>query len=452
MRAERWALAGERALVVEGDRIAWVGPREALPRVDRVVELGPGQLVVPGFDDSHQHLLGYAELQSQVPLWDVTSIPQLLERIAAAADPREPGEWIVAAGHDELRLDERRHPTRAELDTVAPRNPVLVRRACSHLSIASTLAGGEGDGVLREAEQRRVKDRIPRPALDLPAAAAAYHRRGITSIGEASAGNRRVEDVALYRGLRLRVNLMCRGLLAEKVLAEGPPSGDGGEGDEWVRYGPIKLMVDGTIGNGTACVSGRDVEPLLPRDELDAVVAEAHAKGLQVAIHAVGDEAVAMCLDAIERAGGAGARHRIEHVEAVRPGLPERMARLGVVGAIQTVFDDDELHLLPPGVEGFPWATLHRAGVRIANGSDNPVVPEWSPLLGIRRAVAAGLDETTALASYTSGGAWATFEEERKGTLEPGKLADLAVLSGPLLDEATAVDLTVVDGEVVFER
>jgi predicted amidohydrolase YtcJ len=440
-----WALVGERAVVVDGDRIAWVGPREALPRVDRVVELGPGQRIVAGFDDSHQHLAGYAELQSQVPLWDVGSIPELLARVREAA--REPGEWIVAAGHLETRLAERRHPTREELDAAAPRNPVLVRRACSHLSIASTLAGGEGDGVLREGEQRRVKDRIPRPHLDLRAVAAAYHRRGITSVGEASAGNRDVRDVELYRGIGLRVNLMCRGKLAEQVLRDGP-----GESDEWVRWGPIKPMVDGVIGSRTACVSGWDVEPAIPRDELDAVVAEAHAKGLQVAIHAVGDEAVAMCLDAIERAGGAGARHRIEHVEVVRPGLPERIAALGVVAAIQTVFENDELHLLPPGVEGFPWATLHRAGVRIANGSDNPVVPEWSPLLGIRRAVAAGLDEATALASYTAGGAWATFQEHEKGALRPGMLADLAVLSGPLLDESTVVDLTVVGGEVVFER
>jgi predicted amidohydrolase YtcJ len=440
-----WALVNDRAIVVDGDRIAWVGPREALPPVERVVELDARSVVVPGFDDSHQHLMGYAELQTQVPLWDVTSIPELLARIRDAG--RAPGEWIVAAGHLESRLAERRHPTRAELDAAAPVNPVLVRRACSHLSIASTLAGGEGDGVLREGEQRRVKDRIPRPRVDLRAAAREYHRRGITSVGEASAGNRDVNDVELYRGIGLRVNLMCRGELATQVLAEGQ-----GESDAWLRWGPIKLMVDGVIGSHTACVSGWDVEPALPQDELDAVVAEAHAKGLQVAIHAIGDDAVAMCLDAIERAGGAGARHRIEHVEVVRPGLPERMARLGVVAAIQTVFEGDELHLLPPHVEGFPWGTLHRAGVALANGSDNPVVPEWAPLLGIRRAVAAGLDEATALASYTAGGAYAAFQEHERGRLAPGFLADLAVLSGPLLDDATEVDLTVAGGEVVFER
>jgi predicted amidohydrolase YtcJ len=440
-----WALVNDRAVVVDGDPIAWVGPREAMPPVERVVELDARSVVVPGFDDSHQHLMGYAELQTQVPLWDVTSIPELLERIRGA--DRAPGEWIVAAGHLESRLAERRHPTRAELDAAAPENPVLVRRACSHLSIASTLAGGEGDGILREGEQRRVKDRIPRPRVDLRAAARDYHRRGITSVGEASAGNRDVDDVELYRGIGLRVNLMCRGKLAEQVLAEGQ-----GESDAWLRWGPIKLMVDGVIGSRTACVSGWDVEPAIPQDELDAVVAEAHAKRLQVAIHAIGDDAVAMCLDAIERAGGAGARHRIEHVEVVRPGLPERMARLGVVAAIQTVFDDGELHLLPPHVEGFPWATLHRAGVALANGSDNPVVPEWAPLLGIRRAVEAGLDEATALASYTTGGAYAAFQEHERGRLAPGFLADLAVLSGPLLDEETAVDLTVAGGEVVFAR
>jgi predicted amidohydrolase YtcJ len=129
------------------------------------------------------------------------------------------------------------------------------------------------------------------------------------------------------------------------------------------------------------------------------------------------------------------------------------MVELGVVAAIQTVFSErDELDLLPPGVEGFPWATLHRAGVAIANGSDNPVVPEWSPLHGMRLAVESGLDEATALESYTAGGAWATFQEHEKGRLEPGFLADIAVLSGPILDEATEVDLTVAGGEVVFER
>ena len=145
-----------------------------------------------------------------------------------------------------------------------------------------------------------------------------------------------------------------------------------------------------------------------------------------------------MCLDAIERAGGAGARHRIEHVEVVRPGLPERMAQLGVVAAIQTVFEPTELHLLPPTSRASRGRRCTAPASRSRTAPTTPSSPSGRRCSASGRAVAAGLDEATALASYTAGSAYAAFQEHERGRLEPGCSADIAVLSGPLLDEATA--------------
>jgi predicted amidohydrolase YtcJ len=168
-------------------------------------------------------------------------------------------------------------------------------------------------------------------------------------------------------------------------------------------------------------------------------------------------------------------RHRIEHVEVVHAGLPERMARLGIVAGIQSCFtywESGDVTRLGPGLApyGHAWGDLLRAGVPLANGSDNPVLPDFQPVQGLYAAVTRrtynglvltpeqAIRPAEALHSYTRGAAYASFDEQRMGSITPGMLADLAILSGnPLGPDPEAlhklqVDMTIVDGRIVFER
>ncbi|MEV0810148.1 amidohydrolase family protein [Micromonospora sp. NPDC050200] len=203
------------------------------------------------------------ERDHQVSLGGARSISEVLDRLAAAARHRPVGAWIVAHGHDETRLAENRRPRREELDAACPAHPVVVRRSCSHLSVANSAAlaaarigedtpdppgdhlvryEGRLTGVLLERAQMLVKRHMPRPALDWPRAlgqaARRYHARGITSVTEASAGNAAVADAELLAAavragdLPLRLHLMPRGACLEKVLADGQPEPD----DDWASW------------------------------------------------------------------------------------------------------------------------------------------------------------------------------------------------------------------------
>lgn len=511
------------AVALRGDRIVAVGPADAFEGLmgptTRVVRLPPQHTVIPAFNDSHQHLLSYVRARSRVSLWETTSIAALLQRLRNEAERRSPGSWIVAVGHDQGRLVERRHPTLAELDAAVPDHPLLIYRACSHMALANSAAlaragvtaatpdppggrlerdaAGRPTGVLLEAAMALVSRVIEAPAIDwasgLREAAREYHRRGIVAVGEAALGHvAGLRDLELVTGLvpggelGLRMYVMAYGAVAQHILqeAEARASAAWPEGDAWLRFGCIKYFADGTLGGGTAWLTeaygdepGNRGWPLLPAEELDAQVARAHRAGLQVAIHAIGDAAVAMALDAIERACDAwprsNHRHRVEHVEVIHPGLPERFAALGAVAAVQSCFtywEEGDVTRLGPELApwGHAWGALQRAGVVLANGSDNPVLPDFAPLQGIAAAVTRtarnglvlaphqALTIAEALRSYTRGGAYASFAEREQGALAPGMLADIAVIDGDLVSPEPAriaemqVVMTIAGGRVVY--
>ncbi len=513
------------AVAISDDRILAVGRSEAVEALagasTRVVRLPPEYAVLPAFHDSHQHLLSYVRSRTRVPLWDTTSIPALLERLRAAAERRPAGSWIVAVGHDQGRLAERRHPTLAELDAAVPAHPLLVYRACNHMALANSMAlaragvtpatpdppggrierDGHGNltGVLLEAAMSLVAGAVEAPTIDwqsgLRDAAREYHRCGIVAVGEAALGHINgvrdleiVADAIRGGGIGLRMYVMAYGNIAAQMLeaAEAGAWREVWRDDEWLRFGAIKYFADGTLGGGTAWLTeeygdepGNRGFPLLAAEELDARVLRAHRAGFQVATHAIGDAAVAMALDAYERAltvlPRSDHRHRIEHVEVIHPGLPERFARLGVVAAIQSCFtfwEEGDVTRLGPELApwGHAWGALQRAGVVLANGSDNPVLPDFAPLQGIAAAVtrmahngrriaphqAIGLMD--AIRSYTWGSAYAAFAERDQGALAPGRYADIAVLGESLLDvepERSArvpIVMTVAGGTVVYEQ
>jgi predicted amidohydrolase YtcJ len=476
------------AVAVRDGTIVAVGSRDELLRErDRRTETLDlaGDTLIPGFYDAHQHQL-YAGLATEDVDGRAGSVEELVARVAAAA-ARAGGGGVVGGGWDEGRLAERRTPTRADLDRAAPEHPAFITRTCGHAmavnSLALALAGidartpdppggrierderGEPSGVVHETAMELIRRVVPLPSRErhrrvILAAAAANLRHGITSVWEPSV---EPDHVAAYRELAAEGLLPVRVTMAhKKVLRSGEimnlPEPFRGE---WLSLVAVKLFQDGAIAPRTAALgSPYEGEPdnrgvlRWPQDELDEHVRAIHRAGLIASIHAIGDAAIASALDAIDLAQRSERpqplRHRIEHCGLPLGELPDRVRASRAIPVVQTPFvhfhGDNYMRNLGPerSLRLYPTRTLlERVGV-VAGSSDGPVVPDLSPLLGMRAAMtrlsASGRPVATgeaisfgqALYLYTLGAAAAAGEQEVKGAITPGKYADFAVLSGDL--------------------
>lgn len=488
------------ALLVRDGRIVEMGPTaEVLQRAAEpaeIIDLG-GRTVLPGFIDAHTHLASTGLTRTgYLDLSEVRSPEELLEQLRGELARKAEGEWLIGRGWDESRWSERRYVTRQELDRVAPANPVALFRVDGHLLVVNSralkevplprawLEGGEARvrtdlerGWLWEEAawwfHERIKPDLPQLKRAILAGMELAHSHGITSIHEVAKPDylRAYQELKEEGKLRLRAYLNLRGEQMEELIELGLQTGFG---DEWLRLGGVKFFADGSLGAGNAALS----EPYRDRDgcgelnhppeELRRFVERARAHGLQVMIHAIGDRAIEAVLEAFERAGVTPEeRHRIEHFELATPEQIERAVQLGVVLSMQPNF----LQWAAPG--GLYEARLgeerarridpHRqvldAGGRLAFGSD--CMP-LGPLFGLHQVVNAPqpvqrLTLEEALRCYTQGGAYASFEEELKGTLEVGKLADLVVLSEDPFDKPEElaeiqVEMTFIGGELVYSR
>lgn len=508
------------AVAILQNRILAVGTDDAVQTLaGPATDLIPlrGRTVVPGFNDAHCHPialgLSLREVDARTP--PNHNIVDIVRRIAERAATQPAGTWIIARGYDQAHLTEQRHPTRDDLDQATREHPVLLLRACGHIGVANSraleLAGigsgtadppggtidraadGTPTGVLREAALQLVRAKLPPPTVEELAAAIRQAGRtfleyGVTSVQEA--GIRRAEEFLAYQTLAARGELPVRTTLMILIDALLEPCRElgirTGFGDAWLRIGPAKLFLDGSIGGRTARMS----QPYLDRPDtcglwmddpevMKRKIVEAHRAGFQCCAHAIGDAAIELLLDAFEEAlrlePRLDHRHRIEHCSILRPDLIDRIARLGAIPIPGTTFlhDFQEVYLSGLGHERLRYAYALRTfldrGIVAAASTDTPVCSP-SAMLGIQTMVtrrnAAGqvlwpeecvtLDE--AIRVYTANGAYASFEERAKGTLEPGKLADLAVLETDLRSVASEelgtvrVDYTIVDGRVAYVR
>ncbi len=505
------------AIAVAGGRIL------ALGDTDEIRDLaGPGATVVdlrgrtllPGLIDSHCHLSKYGLLQYgfDCKARQTRSIRDLQRGIAALAGTRPPGTWIRARGYDQTRLAERRHPTRWDLDAAAPQHPVYLVRTCGHIGVASSrgleLAGvrdetpdppgghferadGRLTGLMYEGAQGPVvaasRASGEEMATALEAAEEAWLRAGVTTAVDCGGVEGHVQGWQrrhLAGHLRLRVTLaVLMGLGRQQGQTFLDTELCTGFGDDRLRIGPFKVMVDGSSSGPTAAT--REPYCSLPdyhgqlnvtQDELDTLFADAHRAGYQLTMHGVGDRAVEMGLNAIERAlrlgGPARIPHRIEHCAMAPADLRARLKALSVVPVVQPYFfwEFGDGYLRNYGVERggsmFPIRSFLAEGIEVAGSSDAPVSAH-QPLQAMQSAMTRRtmdgqvvgrherVDLTDALRLYTSNGARATGEQANRGSLEPGKVADLVVLGGNLemtpIEEvgAVPVDLTIVGGEVV---
>ncbi|HEV2036774.1 MAG TPA: amidohydrolase [Candidatus Dormibacteraeota bacterium] len=509
------------AVAVSGERIAWVGDlhqaESDLANVKRRVDLG-GATLIPGFNDAHHHLMLLGHWLSQIDCSypAVKSIDDIKAAVAQVTKQTPAGEWIEGRGYDDNKLAEKRHPNRWDLDAVAPHHPVRIRNVSGHMSVVNTqalqlagitkateapfggaihidLARGEPSGLLQEQAQNL----IPRPFVpedkdalrrSLEEGSRAYLAAGVTSSQEAgifSALEFTVfQEAWSSRTLPLRTYMMIRVNFLDALEQVGFFTGFG---DNRLRVGALKLLADGSLIGRTAAVSQpflEDPRPdnlgleMYPQEELDELVWRGHRAGWQVAIHAIGDRAIEMCLNSYEQAQRRkprlDARHRIEHCGINRPDLIRRMKELGVIPVPQPPFiiefgDGFLRHLGRERCQlTYPLRSFLDAGLPVAGSSDSPV-SSYEPLFGIKAAVtemtASGVEYAPrerltveeAIAIYTRAGAYASFDERRKGTITPGKLADFAVLdSDPRRVEPAAIDqvrvlATYVGGEAAYE-
>jgi predicted amidohydrolase YtcJ len=514
IRTQNPARPTAEALVMKGGTILYVGSRaEALEvaGADAAVEQFPDAVIVPGLVDAHVHLAGLGRALTLADLSTARSEADAIAKLKAAGESTKQGEWVLGRGWDQNDWAGRAWPTKRTLDAAFEGAPVYLTRVDGHAAWVSSAAlaragitaatrdppggrilrdeKGEPTGVLVDNAMDLVAAKVPAPTLEeqqkrLKVALETCARLGLTAVHDAGM------DLTTFQILQTWDMV---GALPIRVYAMA--DGQGPDADEYLGRGPfkgrhlemraVKLLIDGALGSrGAALAEPYTDEPaqrglLLLDPEEFAEKAKAFAeRGFQVAVHAIGDRANTLALDtlaALERARP-GSRHRVEHAQVLAPGDVGRFARDGIIASFQPTHATSDMpwaeaRLGPERVtRAYAWKSVLDSGAHIAFGSDFPVEspnPLWGLYAARTRQDHQGrppggwhpeqkVSGEDALAAFTTGGAYASFSENRRGMLEVGFDADFVVLpvdpvSDPpeqLLDAKVLV--TVVDGVDVY--
>ena len=506
------ALPAAEAIAVCGATIGKVGTSAEIKAMagakTRVIDAG-GRLVVPGFNDAHVHLIDGANEIVGVDLRPAKSEQEFVRRLREYAATRPKGEWIRGGYWDHEAWPSRELPTRALIDAATPDHPVFVLRLDGHMALANSLAiklakvsaaakdpeggtivrdaRGEPAGVFKDNAMDLVSRAIPEDTLEQTIAKAQAALKHAASVGVTS-----IQDMtASPRELRAYQALHERGALTARIYSiqnYGGAMQGGRRGDEWIHTGARKLFADGSMGSGTAAFFEPYADDpktsgllLQSPEALEKMIFDADAAGFQPVVHAIGDRANAIVLDAFEKLarerGSRDRRARIEHAQVVRSADKVRFAAAGVIASIQPSHCIDDMRWAERRIGkartpiSYDFKSFVDAGARIAFGTDWYVEP-LNPMVGLYAAVTRQFPDGTppggwfpeeritmaqAIEYYTLGSAYAEFQEQRKGSLTAGKLADLVILSTDvftvppreILD--TKPTLTMVGGRVVFE-
>jgi predicted amidohydrolase YtcJ len=503
-------------LVVRDGRIAFAGRRgDVNPALgERTIDLG-GQAVLPGLVDGHGHLMHLARGRLSFDARGLLSEEAIAQRVGERAATRPRGEWITGRNWDQNLWPSRAFPGKASLDRVAPDHPVALVRIDGHATWANAAAlaaagidrstadppggivvrdaGGEPTGLLIDTAQRLLQRVEPRPSdtqfdRAVRESIADCLAAGLTGIHEMGA---ELYALASYRRLLERGDFPFRNYVAvagrsastwDHYRQRGPET----LGDGRVVVGALKLLADGALGSRGAALHdaycddpGNTGLVLVPGEEVERLTLEAGVLGFQMCVHAIGDRANTLVLDAYERALTRAPRPdhrlRVEHAQILTERDVPRFRRLGVLPSMQATHCTSDLawageRLGPERLRGaYAWRSLLATGVRIAGGSDFPVESP-NPFFGIHAAVTRRprngedpawqpeqrMTREEAVRSFTSWNAYAARQEDALGTLEVGKHADLVVLSDDVFTcpDARIPDirptLTLVAGDIVF--
>ena len=470
----------------------------------RVVDLGgrallPGFIDAHGHFPGAGIFEVFVDLNSP-PIGSVLDIEDIVERLRDKAADTPRGEWVAGMGYDDTLVAERRHPTRSDLDRVSSEHPIVISHISAHLAVVNGMAlerlgidrstpdpeggrirrdpSGEPDGVLEESLMESIASHVRPSLLEFlkiaRRASALYLEAGVTTAQSGYTSDELMRGLALLSRIGvipIRLVLWPSGEVADALL-------DGSSEFHspnalWVRRGAVKLIADGSIQGYTGYLSrpyhvppGDNPSyrgyPRIPRQELMSQVMRYHSSGLQVAVHGNGDAAIDDILDAFEAAQRAhpreDTRHVIIHAQMARDDQLERMSQLGIIPSffsLHTYYWGDRHREIFMGPERAarmsPARSAAERGLRFTIHADSPVVPMeplrlvWS---AVNRRSASGasvgeqerIDPMRALRAVTIDAAYQHFEEADKGSLEPGKLADLVILSASPLDDPTRID------------
>jgi hypothetical protein len=505
------------AVAIMGNKVAAVGTTKeirALAGANTKIIDAQGKLVLPGFNDSHVHFLDGGAGLSSVDLRDAKTPQEFVKRIADFAKKLPKGRWIQNGNWDHENWTPNNLPTAAMIDAVTPDNPVFINRLDGHMALANSLAlklagvdkntkdvaGGEivrdkdghPTGVLKDEAMSYVYRAIPEfsfaEKMEYLQAATDYAASlGVTSVQDMSAGT----DVGVYQELARQGKLKTR-VYAVSTLNDWQRWQRAGIhyafGDAMIRVGGLKGFADGSLGSTTAWF----YEPYLDKPDSRGLALEEPAKiyekvlnadknNLQVMIHAIGDRAndeILKIYERVEKENGAKDRRvRIEHAQHLNEGLIKRFASAKVIASMQPFHAIDDgrwawKRLDEKRLKGtYAFRTLLDSGAKLAFGTDWFVAP-LNPMFGIYAATTRRtldgknpkgwipeqkITVEEAVRAYTSGSAYAEFQENVKGAITVGKLADLVILSddiftiSPIEIEKTKVLTTIVDGKVVYQ-
>ncbi|MBN9056932.1 MAG: amidohydrolase [Rhizobiales bacterium] len=460
-----------------------------------------GRFASPGLVDNHLHLIATGIAMGHVDATPAAAptLAALMARISERAATTPKGAWVRGRGYDQVKLDTGRHPTREDLDRAAPDHPVLLTRACGHVSIANSralelagiteatpvpdggvigLTGGRLNGLLAENAQNLVKAVMPEATTEELIDAIERGGRhllafGITSCMDAAVGHvagfaeiQAYEMAKLAGRLPVRVWLTLLGDPGVSIVEDCWRAGLlSGKGDDMLRVGGVKVFLDGSAGGRTAWMTKPyEGEPdnigvqMLPDEVVYAAVKDYHDRGYQMVCHAIGDGAIEQLITAYEKALAGNPdpdrRHRIEHCGFSTPEQHERMKAAGILPAPQMAFihdfGDSYIAVLGEerGLPSYPIGTWMRLGLKPSTGSDSPVCsPDPFPNLHamVTRQTGKGtvmeasetLGREEALQAYTEYGAYSQKAEGVKGRLVPGQWADIAVFDNDLLEAPT---------------
>lgn len=495
-----------------------------------------GLTVIPGIIEGHVHPIGASVSEHFEKIPDLKTIQDLLQWLRQQVENKKAGDWIIHPKFFATRLFDMRQPTRAELDAVAPDNPVFlngsyggmvnsaalkvsgITQAMEHPGIVKDVGAGELTGIIRGSAFKLLSTPTKKELsseqqlADLQELLQIYNSVGITSI---CVGNGSTKDLHMFQALRdkgvltariyqnIRIPFSPQDSLDQMRAALDSLGYHTGTGDDWVRVGALKAVIDGGVLTGTAYLrepwglAGGEIygitDPnyrgvlMLSQEELVRMITVANEKNWKFTSHVTGGGGVDVLLNAIDEVSQTQSvtakRFSIIHGNFYTPESIEKMKRLGVYADMQPAWflkDADLLHkvLGEEVMQTFhPYKALFDAGIIVNGGSDhmvkldpstainpfNPFLSMWSVITrkterGTTYFPTQALTRRQALSMYTINNAFASFEEDRKGSIEPGKMADLAVLSDDILSCAEEkikdiqVVLTMVDGRIVYNR
>lgn len=518
------------SIAIKGNKIEKIGKEDevlALKTKDTKVYNLNGKTVLPGFNDSHMHLLNYGLSLTQVDLVGTNSIEEIISRVSKVikSEDIKNEEWVMCKGwNQDYFQGERVFPTRYDLDKISTEHPIVATRVCLHVAVANSKAlemlninkdtaqiegghfdldeNGEPTGVFREKALSLITENLPETSVEdiksmMVNAIKDMNRDGITSVGtddfeslpDKNYDNvlKAYDELKKENKLKMRIYEQCLFRTKEQLQGFIDKGYKTGVGDETFKIGPLKLLLDGSLGARTAALmepytddeSTRGITTM-EQDQLNEIVELAHRNDFQVAAHGIGDRTMYMIFESLEKAleklPREDHRHGIVHAQITDQTLLNKFKEFEAIAYIQPIFleYDWQLAILRIGSErektSYNWKTMSDMGIVIACGTDAPVEP-FNVFNCIYEAVTrknlAGKPEggwmpeqkisvDEAVYGYTMAGAYASFEENIKGSIEEGKLADMVLISEDIFEvendriKDLKVEATIFDGEIVF--